>query len=70
MRHLIPPWCLHWAHDGELAQGDRQDLLQTLVEHDARLAGPRIGESMELAKRPLRRASRPPNLGSGRYHNS
>ncbi len=31
-----PPWCLHWDRDGELAVGDRQDLLITLVvrEHE------------------------------------
>ncbi len=26
-----PPWCLHCDRDGELAAGDRQDLLITLV---------------------------------------
>ena len=38
MSHLIPPWCLHWGRDGELAQSDRQDLLESLVLEDNRLA--------------------------------
>ena len=38
MSHPISPWCLHWGRDGELAQGDRQDLLESLVLEDNRLA--------------------------------
>lgn len=38
MSHSISPWCLHWGRDGELAQSDRQDLLQSLVLNDTRLA--------------------------------
>jgi hypothetical protein len=38
MSHLIPPWCLHWGRDGELTQSDRQDLLESLVLADNRLA--------------------------------
>jgi hypothetical protein len=38
MSHPISPRCLHWGRDGELAQSDRQDLLQSLVLADNRLA--------------------------------
>lgn len=38
MSHPISPWCLHWDRDGELAQSDRQDLLQSLVLTDNSLA--------------------------------
>ena len=38
MSHPISPWCLHWGRDGELAQSDRQDLLESLVLEDHRLA--------------------------------
>jgi hypothetical protein len=38
MSHPISPWCLHWGCDGELAQSDRQDLLQALVLEDHTLA--------------------------------
>lgn len=38
MSHPIPPWCLHWGRDGELAQSDRHDLLESLVLEDNRLA--------------------------------
>jgi hypothetical protein len=38
MSHPISPWCLQWGRDGELAQSDRQDLLQSLVLEDNRLA--------------------------------
>lgn len=38
MSHPISPWCLHWGRDGELAQSDRQDLLQSLVLEDHTLA--------------------------------
>lgn len=38
MSHPISPWCLHWGRDGELAQSDRQDLIQSLVLEDNRLA--------------------------------
>jgi hypothetical protein len=38
MSHPISPCCLHWGRDGELAQSDRQDLLQSLVLEDHRLA--------------------------------
>ncbi|MFM9101728.1 MAG: hypothetical protein ACKOPS_10475 [Cyanobium sp.] len=38
MSQPISPWCLHWGRDGELAQSDRQDLLESLVLADNRLA--------------------------------
>ena len=38
MSHPISPWCLHWGRDGELAQSDRLDLLQSLVLEDHTLA--------------------------------
>ena len=38
MSNPISPWCLQWGPDGELAQSDRQDLLQSLVLEDNRLA--------------------------------
>lgn len=38
MSHPISPWCLHWGLDGELALSDRQDLLESLVLADNRLA--------------------------------
>ncbi len=38
MSHPLSPWCLHWGRDGELAQSDRQDLLQSLVLEDNTLA--------------------------------
>jgi hypothetical protein len=38
MSHPISPWCLHWGHDGELAQSDRQELLQSPVLEDNRVA--------------------------------
>jgi hypothetical protein len=38
MSNLISPWCLHWSRDGELAPSDRQDVLQSLVLEDNRLA--------------------------------
>lgn len=38
MSHPVSPWCLHWGRDGELAQSDRQDLLESLVLEDNRLA--------------------------------
>lgn len=38
MSHPVSPWCLHWGRDGELSQSDRQDLLQSLVLEDNRLA--------------------------------
>jgi hypothetical protein len=37
MNQRIPPWCLHWGRDGELAQSDRLDVLRMLVSHDQRL---------------------------------
>lgn len=37
MNQRTPPWCLHWGRDGELAQGDRLDLLRMLVSHDHQL---------------------------------
>jgi hypothetical protein len=37
MNQRTPPWCLHWGRDGELAQGDRLDLLRMLVSHDQQL---------------------------------
>ena len=30
MSHPISRWCLQWGRNGELAQSDRQDLLQSL----------------------------------------
>jgi hypothetical protein len=38
MSHPISPWCLQWGRDGELAQSDRQDLLESLVLEDNQLA--------------------------------
>lgn len=37
MNQRTPPWCLHWGRDGELAQGDRLDLLRMLMSHDQQL---------------------------------
>lgn len=37
MNQRIPPWCLHWGRDGELAQSDRLDVVRMLVSHDQRL---------------------------------
>jgi hypothetical protein len=37
MNQRIPPWCLHWGRDGELAQTDRLDVLRMLVSHDQQL---------------------------------
>jgi hypothetical protein len=38
MNQRTPPWCLHWGRDGELAQGDRLDLLRMLMSHDQQLS--------------------------------
>lgn len=45
MSHPISPWCLHWGRDGELAQSDRQDLLESLVLEDNRLARLRLSQA-------------------------
>ena len=50
MSHLICPWCLHWGRDGELAPSDRQDLLQSLVLKDNRLARLMLNQAREWSE--------------------
>jgi|GEM_PF-3730180 len=37
MTPVPPPWCLHWAPNGELEPQDRQDLLLRLIGREAGL---------------------------------
>ena len=34
MTHPALPWCLQWDFDGELAMGDRNDLVQLLLSSE------------------------------------
>ena len=50
MSHPISPWCLHWGRDGELAQSDRLDLLQSLVLEDNSLASFMLTQAMQWSE--------------------
>ena len=51
MSHPISPWCLHWGRDGELAQSDRLDLLQSLMLEDNRLARLMLSQARQWGAR-------------------
>ncbi len=42
-----PPWCLHWDRDGELAAGDREDLLITLVVREPGMARLMLSQAIQ-----------------------
>ncbi len=50
MSDAISPWCLHWSRDGELAESDRQDLLQSLVLADTTLADLMLGQARQWSE--------------------
>ncbi len=61
MSAVTPPWCLHWARDGELDSRDRQDVLETLVVQElgmARLMLHQALQSPELPPTPPRQPFR------------
>lgn len=43
-----PPWCLHWGRDGELAAGDRQDLLSALVFRERGMARLMLTQALQM----------------------
>lgn len=60
MTQPIPLWCLHWSRDGELAPGDRLDLLHALVLQDSCLSHLMLSQA---AQWPERSAPSMPPLG-------
>jgi len=62
MNHPISPWCLHWSRDGELAQSDRQDLLESLLLKDNSLASLMLTQARPWSEQAGPQAMRKPSF--------
>jgi hypothetical protein len=52
MSAVTPPWCLHWARDGELDSRDRQDVLETLVVQELGMARLMLHQALQSSELP------------------
>jgi hypothetical protein len=59
MSAVTPPWCLHWARDGELDSRDRQDVLDTLVVQEQGLARLLLDQALQRKELPPTRPRQP-----------